>query len=82
MISVLEFLTDLEATKMQQLSRWWYQINTPRIQVTVSISNFRIFDKVYFILENTRTVLEYSQLHQKIIAQHTVISDSKNTLLP
>lgn len=49
MTTVLSFLTDKQTTCMQQLSRWWYHVNMPRIQIKVHVSSLKTYQKIYFV---------------------------------
>ena len=79
MTTILSFMRDGECTAMQQLSKWWYNVNLPRIQMRVKITSIRTYDKAFFLMKESKVVYTYHWWSKKVF--QTPI-DSIKTVLP
>ena len=49
-MTIMQYLKDIESIKLQQLSRWWYRVNTSRILRKFKIAEEQHYNTVYYIL--------------------------------
>ena len=67
MMTVMEFLDELESTKMQGLNRWWYEVNLPRLQYSLLTLKANFLNEVtYLLLEGNNKVFRYDCLRGSI----------------
>ena len=63
---ILSYLEDIQVLKLQFLDKWWYQTGVSRIQVSLAMTKYDTYDKVYLISESENKIHVYDVTTKRI----------------